>query len=142
MKFQSNRWCIVRQLSKKKNKIKNVVIWITVHFWIINNVNVKTRTMTNTSHSSTSTSSSNSKSKKKFNQKTNKHQGGDWNEKKELSFKGLAQNGAMKGVVITCERVLAGQLKPFLNALSNQMPQSDYSMILQLHQEQEGAGGW
>ena len=85
--------------------------------------------MTNTSHSSTSTSSGSSKTKKKFNQKTHKHQGGDGNEKKKLSFKGLAQDGAMKGVVITRERALARQLKPFLDALSNQMSQSNYSMI-------------
>ena len=35
----------------------------------------------------------------------------------------------MKEVVITRERPIAGQLKSFLDALSNQMSQSDYSTI-------------
>ena len=75
--------------------------------------------MTNTSHSSNPTNSGGSKNKKKFNQKTHKHQGSDGNERKKLSFKGLAQDGAMKGVVITRECSLAGQIKPFVDALSN-----------------------
>ena len=97
--------------------------------------------MTNTSHSSTSTSSGSSKTKKKFNQKAHKHQGGDGNERRKLSFKGLAQDGAMKGVVITQERSLAGQIKPFTDAVINQLSQLGHSNGRQLHQKQEGSGG-
>ena len=77
--------------------------------------------MTNTSHSSTPNSSGGSKTKKKFNQKADKHKGCDGNERKNLSFKVLAQDGAMEGVVITGERSLTGQLKPFIDAITNQM---------------------
>ena len=85
--------------------------------------------MTNTSHSSNPTNSGGSKNKKKFNQKTHKHQGGDGNERRKPSFKGLAQDGAMKGVVITQERSLAGQIKPFIDAVVNQISQLGHSMV-------------
>ena len=75
--------------------------------------------MTNTSHSNTPTSSNGSRNKKKFNQKINKHQGSDRNERKKLSSKWLAQDGVMKGVVITRERSLTGQIKLFVDTLSN-----------------------
>ena len=62
--------------------------------------------MTNPSHSSKSTIGRNSKSKKKSNQKNHKNQGGNGNKKKKTTFKGLANEGSMKGVVITREHLL------------------------------------
>ena len=98
--------------------------------------------MTNTSHSSNPTNSGGSKNKKKFNQKTHKHQDGNGNERRKPGFKGLAQDGAMKGVVITQERSLAGQIKQTIHWCRDQPVISTRSLNdLRLHQEQEGSGG-
>ena len=63
------------------------------------------------------------------NQKNHKNRGGNGNNKKRISLKGLTSEGSIKGVVITHEYPLAQQIKSFKVSLYNKLAHKVHSVI-------------